>query len=138
MFTTLPIDQQLRRNDCGISAIKTICNILQVDMPRSYIAAQLPLTEEGVSFDAIDQFFKKNGFSTQFHLIDPNQLDQEFQDIQTKMPCLVPVKVKRGLHYVILKAYKKGVLEIWNPSKPTPNFVTLEGFKKWPTIHNLL
>ncbi len=127
---TLQIDQQLRSNDCGISAVKTICNLLKVDMPRSYISSQMPLTAEGASLDAIEQFFKKNGFTTKFHLIDVNQLGKELHLLKSQFPCLVPVKVRRGLHYVIIKDYKNSHLEIGDPAKSKSYKLSLEAFKQ--------
>ncbi|HHH50017.1 MAG TPA: hypothetical protein ENK52_03455, partial [Saprospiraceae bacterium] len=124
------IDQQLKTNDCGISAVKTMCNLLQVELPRPYIVEQLPLTQEGVSMESIRQFFNKNGFSSKFHLLDSNLLDQELKSLKDLFPFMVPVKSNRGLHYVILNSYKKGMLEVYDSSQTKAYQLELEAFKK--------
>ena len=65
------IDQQLKRNDCGISAIKTIFNLLEVDISRDVIESEIHLDQEGARLDHIQAFFVKYGFSTQYKTFRP-------------------------------------------------------------------
>jgi hypothetical protein len=44
---------QIKRNDCGISAVKTICNILDVDITRDLIEDSIHLDEEGASMESL-------------------------------------------------------------------------------------
>jgi subfamily B ATP-binding cassette protein HlyB/CyaB len=123
------IDQQLRSNDCGISAVKTVCNILDAKVPRGYIEERLPIDQEGVSLEAINQFFKEHGFDTQYHLIDFNDLDQEMDMLKNNLPCLAPVKVRRGLHYLVVNGFKQNKLEVYDPATAKSSWISIETFK---------
>ena len=56
------IDQQVKHNDCGISAVKTVCNILNQKMSRSYIQENIFLDVKGSSLADIKHFFDNNGY----------------------------------------------------------------------------
>lgn len=123
------VDQQLRSNDCGISAVKTVCNILDAKVPRAYIEERLPIDQEGVSLEAINQFFKEHGFATQYHLIDFNELKGELKELQEHFPCLAPIKVRRGLHYIVINGFKNKQLEIYDPATAKNSRMSIEAFK---------
>ncbi|NJN77307.1 MAG: hypothetical protein HC803_02430 [Saprospiraceae bacterium] len=53
------VDQQLRHNDCGISAIKTVCNILAVNVDREVIKSEVPLNQQGATIGSFVQIFQR-------------------------------------------------------------------------------
>ncbi|NNC95986.1 MAG: ATP-binding cassette domain-containing protein [Chitinophagales bacterium] len=110
------VDQQLRDNDCAISAAKTVCNALKVKLSRSYIENDIPLDESGASIGDIKKFFDSNGFVTNFKLVDLNVLDKSEKEISSLFPAIVPIMQKRGLHYIVLNGYRKGKFTIYDPS----------------------
>jgi len=126
----MKVDQQLRRNDCGISAVKTVCNILDVDVPRSYIEEHLPIDQEGISLESIHRFFEDHGFESQFHILDFNDFEKDILQLKSQFPCLTPIKSRRGLHYVVINDYSKKALEIFDPSKGKTYKMPLDEFRK--------
>lgn len=50
-------DQQLKYNDCGISAIKSIFNFYNIDIDRDYIAEKIVLDDKGAWLQDINLFF---------------------------------------------------------------------------------
>ncbi len=126
----MKVDQQLRRNDCGISAVKTVCNILDVDVPRSYIEEHLQIDQEGISLESIHRFFEDHGFESKFHILDINDFENEVSFIKSQFPCLTPIKSRRGLHYVVLNNYKKRAFEVFDPAKGKTYKMSLDEFRK--------
>jgi subfamily B ATP-binding cassette protein HlyB/CyaB len=49
-------DQQLKSNDCGISAIKTIYNIYEKNISRNYIEDNIPLDQKGSRLSDLKTF----------------------------------------------------------------------------------
>jgi ABC-type bacteriocin/lantibiotic exporter with double-glycine peptidase domain len=50
-------DTQLKSNDCGISAVKTIFNIFSTNIDRKYIENNIPLEEKGSRLSDLKDFF---------------------------------------------------------------------------------
>ena len=65
-------DPQLKSNDCGISAVKTIFNIYEKDISRKYIEENIPVEEKGTRIADLKDFLNANGFNAQFKLLDVN------------------------------------------------------------------
>jgi len=124
------IDQQLKHNDCGISAIKTVCNILNVDISREIIVDKIPLNADGASLKSIQQFFDNYGFTTQYKLLDVNTINTEETALKALFPCITPVKRKRGLHYIILNGLQDGKFLVYDPAKTQSYKLTVQEFKK--------
>ena len=57
-------DTQLKSNDCGISAVKTIFNIFSTNIDRKYIENNIPLEEKGSRLSDLKDFFNTHGLRT--------------------------------------------------------------------------
>ena len=55
-------DQQLKYNDCGISAIKSIFNFYNINIDRDYIVSQVALDSNGAYLNDIKTFFEQHNF----------------------------------------------------------------------------
>src|ERR1700710_2980990 len=95
-------DQQLKYNDCGISVIKSIFNYYKVNIDRDYIVSQIPLDSNGAWLQDIKAFFEQHNFSAEYNLLDLNSLKFNAEKIKAFLPCILPVKNSRGLHYVAI------------------------------------
>ena len=124
------LDQQLRRNDCGISAVKTICNILNVNIGRDVIEDAIPLDETGSSFGTLKKFFEEYGFETKVKLLDVNSINDNEASLKALLPCITPVKSSSGLHYLVINGIQNGKLVILDPSEARSYKLTIQEFKK--------
>lgn len=124
------IDQQLRRNDCGISAVKTVCNLLDVNIGREVISDNILLNEEGSSIVSLKNFMDSYGFDTAFKLLDINSIEQNYEEIKSYLPCITPIKSRSGLHYVVISAIKGNRLVVLNPSKAKKFYYSIQEFKQ--------
>ena len=124
------VDQQLRRNDCGISAVKTVCNLLGVRMDRAVIEDEIFLDQEGASLHSMQSFLKQYGFETRYNLLDINALKGNDDEVGTLFPCITPVKARNGLHYVVLEGFSGGKFSVLDPAKARSYKWTIAEFKK--------
>ncbi len=111
------IEQQLKHNDCGVSAVKIVYNLHNIHVNRSYIEENIFLNENGSSLHDIKDFFDKQQFKTDFNLLDTNTLKFSPDRLKKYIPCILPVKNKQGLHYVVIKDINKNKLQILDPAK---------------------
>ncbi len=123
------LDRQLRKNDCGISAVKTVCNILNVDIDRRAIEDDIYIAEEGSSLGSLNKFFNNYGFETAYKLIDLNTINGNQADLNEMFPCIVPVKGKKGLHYIVINSLKKYKFKVFDPGKKRPYELSVEELK---------
>jgi len=123
------VDQQLKKNDCGISAVKTVCNILDVDISRDIIEDHILLDQEGSSLASLNKFLTEYGFATNFKLFDLNAVNGNQAELSEMFPCIVPVKNRKGLHYVVVNGLRNYKFTILDPSKKRPYKLTLQEFK---------
>jgi len=124
------IDQQLRSNDCGVSAAKIICNLLETNISRSIIEDNIQLDEEGASLGSIHKFFVNYDFKANYKLLDINSLENSLEEVAEWLPCISPIKTKRGWHYVVIDQIKNGHFHILDPAEPRPYKITFQEFKK--------
>lgn len=124
------IDQQLRRNDCGISAVKTVCNVLGVDMSRDVIEEHIALDEQGATLDSLQRFFQYYGFDTQYKLLDINTISGDINELNQLFPCITPVKSKDGLHYVVITRLRNRKFHILDPADARKYKLSIQAFKK--------
>lgn len=124
------IDQQRRHNDCGISAIKTVCNVLGVNIGREIIEDSIPLSEAGASLGNMYQFLQAYGFQTNFQLLDVNSINGNYQELKSYLPCIVPVKNQGGLHYVVIKDLDKDKFIILDSAESRPYKLNVAQLKK--------
>src|SRR3954471_8453481 len=110
------LDQQLKHNDCGISAVKMIYNLHNIHVSRNYIEENIYLTENGSSLQDIRDFFNKENFTTEFNLLDLNSLKSNPEKLKKFLPCILPVKNNQGEHYVVVKGIRKKKLEVLDPA----------------------
>ena len=127
----MPItDPQLKSNDCGISAIKTIYNIYGKNISRRYIEQNIPLEEKGSRISDIKNFLNSNGFKAQFKLFDINYIGGNEASLQELFPFILPIENKNGLHYIVVNDIKNNRLKIYDPSKGSQYYLSLQEMKK--------
>src|ERR1044072_1599477 len=95
-------DQQLKYNDCGISVIKSIFNYYKINIDRDYIVTQVSLDANGAWLQDIKTFFEQFNFTATYNFLDLNALKFNAEKIKAFLPCILPVKNSRGLHYVVV------------------------------------
>ena len=123
-------DPQLKSNDCGISAIKTIFNIHGKNIDRKYIEESIPLEEKGSRISDISDFLNEHGFSTRYKLLDINYVNGDVSHLQDLLPFILPIKNKNGLHYVVANEIKGKQLKIYDPSKGSQYYLSIQEIKK--------
>jgi ATP-binding cassette, subfamily B, bacterial HlyB/CyaB len=111
------IDQQIKQNDCGISAVKTVCNILNQKVNRRYIQENIFLDVQGSSLSDIKRFFTNNGYEAKYKLLDINTLPGKLGDFKELCPVITPVRRKEGLHYIVISGVKNNRLVVLDPAK---------------------
>lgn len=124
------IDQQLKRNDCGISAIKTVCNIHGANIAREIIEDNIFLDQEGASLASMQQFMDDYGFETNYKLLDINDINGNEEELNSWFPCITPIKRRTGLHYVVINGISGGKFNILNPAESRSYKMTVQEFKK--------
>lgn len=123
------LDRQLRKNDCGISAVKTVCNILNVDIDRRAIEDDIYIAEEGSSLGSLDKFFNNYGFETAYKLVDLSSINGNQEELSKIFPCIVPIKGKKGLHYIVVNGLRKYKFKVYDPAKKRPYELSVKELK---------
>jgi subfamily B ATP-binding cassette protein HlyB/CyaB len=118
------VDQQLRHNDCGVSAIKTIFNLFDREIDRNYIQEQIFLDERGSSIKDIKVFFDKNGCVSKFKFLDVTALEADLSPLKNLFPFIIPVKKSNHLHYVVVNGLRGNKLKIYDPGRSRPYYLT--------------
>jgi subfamily B ATP-binding cassette protein HlyB/CyaB len=111
------IEQQLKHNDCGVSAVKIIYNLHDITIDRSYIEENIHLTDSGSSISEIKEFLDKEHFNTEFNMLDLNTLKLNPQKLKNFLPCILPVKNNQGNHYVVIKGISNKKIHVFDPAK---------------------
>ena len=124
------VDQQLKHNDCGISAIKTIYNIFKEDITRSYIQDHIFLNESGSRITDIYSFFEEHKFDVSYKLIDVNSITDNSEFFKDLFPFILPVEKKGDLHYLVVNNRKGKKLQVLDPEKGRTYYLTLEELKR--------
>ncbi len=122
-------DPQLKSNDCGISAIKTVFNIYEKNISRKYIEENIPLEQKGSRISDLKDFFNSNGFEANYKLLDFNYLNGNESDIKELFPFILPIKHKNGTNYVVVNELKGKKLKIYDPTKGSQYFLSLQELK---------
>lgn len=123
-------DPQLKSNDCGISAIKTIFNLYEKNISRKYIEQNIPLEEKGSRIADLKDFLNSNGFIAQFKLLDISCIEGNEAYLKELFPFIIPIQNKHGLHYVVINELKNKKLKIYDPSKASQYYLSLQEIKK--------
>ncbi|NUY82134.1 ATP-binding cassette domain-containing protein [Flavobacterium sp. MAH-1] len=123
-------DPQLKSNDCGISAVKTLFNLSGKSISRKYIEQSLPLEEKGSRIADLKDFLDKHGFETKFRLLDVNSVQQDLEKLEAMLPFILPIQNKKGLHYVVAGGLKGKKVRIFDPTKGREYYLSLQEIKK--------
>ena len=122
-------DQQLKNNDCGISAIKTVFNIFEKNISRKYIEENIPLDQKGSRISDLKDFFNSNGFDGSFKLLDANYIEGNEAYFQSIFPFILPVKHKNGSRYVVVNELKGKKFKVYDPNKGSQYLLSLQELK---------
>jgi subfamily B ATP-binding cassette protein HlyB/CyaB len=128
-------DPQLKSNDCGISAIKTVFNIFEKNISRKYIEESIPLDQKGSRLSDLKDFLDNNGFRAEYKLLDANYIEGNEAAIETLFPFILPVKHKNGSRYIVVSELKGRRFRVFDPSKGSQYFLTLQELKN-RSVHN--
>lgn len=128
-------DQQLKSNDCGVSAIKTVFNIFEKNISRKYIEEHIPLDQKGSRVSDLKDFFDENGFRAEFKLLDANYIEGNEAAIETLFPFILPVKHKSSHRYIVVSEMKGKKFRVFDPAKGSQYFLTLQEIKN-RSMHN--
>jgi subfamily B ATP-binding cassette protein HlyB/CyaB len=123
-------DQQLKNNDCGVSAIKTIFNIFEKNISRSYIDEKIPLDQKGSRISDLKDFLNSNGFIADYKLLEANYIQGNENYLKELFPFILPIKRKNGLHYVVANGLKGNKIIIHDPKKGSQYLLSLQEIKK--------
>ena len=124
------IDQQIRHNDCGVSAVKTVYNILGKEISRDYIKDAVFLNQDGSRLSDIKEFFDDNGCEASFSLLDVNTTKNKSDFFNELFPFILPVKIERGLHYIVVDGMKNGKLKVFDSTRAETYYLSLQELKK--------
>lgn len=111
------IEQQIKHNDCGITAVKIIYNLINIVVSRNYIEENIHLDENGSSLQDIRNFFDKQQFTTEYRLLDLNAIRADPKMLNNSLPGILPVKTYNGQHFVVVKGIRNKKIEILDPAK---------------------
>ena len=125
-------DPQLKSNDGGISSIKTVFNIHQKNISRKYIEQNVPLEEKGSRISDIKKFLNSNGYNANFKLLDVNHINGNVNSIKELFPFILPIRTKKGLHYVVINGLKGQKLKVFDSGKGHEYYLSLQEIKKMP------
>ncbi|MBI3481908.1 MAG: hypothetical protein HY015_02850 [Bacteroidetes bacterium] len=123
------VDHQLRANDCGVSAIKTVFNIFEKEISRDYILDNVFLDEKGSSMSDIKKFFDSQGCKSKFKFLDINVLSKDLTSLKALFPFILPVKRTNELHYVVVNGIKRNKLRIFDPSRVNAYYLSFAELK---------
>jgi subfamily B ATP-binding cassette protein HlyB/CyaB len=124
-------DQQLKSNDCGVSAVKTVFNLHGKNISRKYIERHIPIEEKGSRIADLSEFLDSHGFKTSYRLLDANYVNGNVAELEDLLPFILPIKNKHnGLHYVVADEIKGKQLKIYDPTKGSQYYLSLQEIKK--------
>lgn len=123
-------DPQLKSNDCGISVIKTIYNIFNLDISRKYIEDNIALEEKGSRLIDIKNFLDANGCEANYKLLDINYIQGNKSTLDALFPFILPLQNKSGLHYVVVNGRANNKLKIYDPVKGSQYYLSIQELKK--------
>src|SRR5258708_8365356 len=109
------IDHQLRGNDCGVSAIKTVFNIFGKEIDRNYILDSVFLDEKGSSIVDIKKFFDNNGCKSKFKFLHVNVLQNDLTSLTYLFPFILPIKKPHSLPYIFITETTQHKLKFFTP-----------------------
>ncbi|TMP89010.1 hypothetical protein CWC05_01250 [Pseudoalteromonas ruthenica] len=117
-------DRQLRKNDCGISVIKTLCNLAGVNAPRSEIQDSIRLTEGGMWFDELKVSLENYGFDLKYKLLDHTQ--SQSKAIAEACPCVAMIDQGLLNHYIYIHKVIGDYACVMDPAEGKFSMILLE------------
>ena len=126
----LKTDPQLKSNDCGISAIKTIFNVFERNVSRKYIEDNIALSEKGSRISDLKAFLDDNGFEASYKILDINYISGDQSALDSYFPFILPVENKAITHYVVVNERKGDKLKVLDPNKGTQYYLSIQELKK--------
>jgi subfamily B ATP-binding cassette protein HlyB/CyaB len=122
-------DQQLKNNDCGVSAIKTVFNIFEKNISRKYIEETIPLDQKGSRISDLKDFFTKNGFEANLQLLNANYIEGNESFFQSIFPFILQINHKKSARYIVVNELKGGNFKVYDPNKGSEYLLTLQELK---------
>ncbi|GAB2791172.1 subfamily B ATP-binding cassette protein HlyB/CyaB [Hymenobacter luteus] len=123
------VDCQLKNNDCGVSAVKTVFNIFSQDISRKYIQQHIFLDDKGSRITDLQDFLERHEFAATLRVLDVHHLQTDPSAIQEHLPFIMPIQHQNGLHYVVVDKCKAGKLRVLDPAKASTYYVSLHELK---------
>lgn len=123
-------DPQLKSNDGGISAVKTVFNLLNKNVSRKYIEQHLPLEEKGTHMPDLKTFFEKSGLIADMKLLDLNLAKENPEYLKALFPFILPIKGKSLKHYVVINGLQNRKLLVLDPKKGKQYYLPLQEIVK--------
>ncbi len=122
-------DQQLKNNDCGISAVKTVFNIFEKNISRKYIEENIPLDQKGTRLSDLKTFLNNNGFDAKTRLLDVNYIVGNEAHLNYLFPFIMPVRHKNGTRFIVVNEIKGRKFKVFDPGKGSQYYLTLAELK---------
>lgn len=121
-------DSQLKSNDCGISAIKTVFTIFEKNISRKYIESHVAIEQKGSRISDIKDFLDQHGFQSTYQLLDFD-LSSKNEAIDNYFPFIIPFKRKNNLHYLVADGRKGNQIRVHDPSKGEAYYLPYQELK---------
>lgn len=122
-------DQQLKNNDCGISAVKTVFNIFEKNISRKYIEENIPLDQKGTRLTDLKTFLNDHGFDAKTRLLDVNYIDGNEAYLNYLFPFIMPVRHKNGTRFIVVSEIKGRKFKVYDPNKGSQYYLSLAELK---------
>lgn len=124
------VDQQLSKNDCGISAVKTVFNIFGQNISRDYIQDSIALDEKGARIGDLKDFFENHGFKASYKLLDINHANEDLSYYKKIFPFILPIVKKDELHYVVINDIKGKKFRVLDSAQGNIEYLTFKDLSK--------
>ncbi|SFD15437.1 ABC transporter transmembrane domain-containing protein [Algibacter pectinivorans] len=124
------VDQQISNNDCGISTVKTVYNILLKNVSREYIKDEMFFNQEGSRMSDLKTFFDNNGCESNLTLLDVNTTKNNTAYFKNLFPFIVPIKQKKELQFIVINGIKRGKLKVYDSNRAKTYYISLQKLKK--------
>lgn len=108
-------DRQLGKNDCGLSAIKTVLNLCGRDVARHQIRDAIALDEEGSSFDTVKAFLTQQKVACSYRVLELAEVSEA--SLAPLLPCIAMVSKGKYNHYIVIYAIHGDTITIMDPEQ---------------------
>jgi len=78
----------------------------------------------------IKAFFDANDCIAQYQLLDINSTKNNSSYFKDLFPFIVPIKKKKGLHYIVVNGIKKGKLKVYDSKKAKTYYLSIQELRK--------